>query len=135
MRLLTHSSFGLLFLSLTSNSTAEKMLRHINAAESDPKQRQNIPQLLRNIEEIRRVGYCFIPNMPIEGVGTVSMLLPWDMYGRPLAVGVGGYIGRTRPKMSEIIATMRTAIAKFGKRKNSWEDDVAATDVPRQAAE
>jgi len=138
MRLLTHSSFGLLFLSLASNATAEKMIRHINAAEPDPKQRQSIPELLKHIAEIRRVGHCFVPNMPMEGVGTVSMLLPWDMYGRPLAIGVGGYIGRTRPKMQDIIATMRAALAKYGKRKSSWEDDVAPSsrgDIPRQAAE
>ncbi len=133
MRLLTHSSFGLLFLSLQSNAIAEKMLRHINAAESDPKRKPNIPQLLRNIEEIRRVGHCFIPNMPMEGVGTVSMLLPWDMYGRPLAIGAGGYIGRTEPKKNEIIATMRAALAKYGKRKNCWDDD--ASGAAQEAAE
>ena len=133
MRLLTHSSFGLLFLSLQSNAIAEKMLRHINAAEADPKRKQNIPQLLRNIEEIRRVGYCFIPNMPMEGVGTVSMLLPWDMYGRPLAIGVGGYIGRTEPKKNEIIATMRAALAKYAKRKTPWDDDASRT--AQEAAE
>jgi DNA-binding IclR family transcriptional regulator len=139
MRLLTHSSFGLLFLSLATNATAEKMIRHINAAEPDPKQRQNIPELLKNIEQIRRVGYCFIPNMPMEGAGTVSMLLPWDMYGRPLAVGVGGYVGRVQPRMHEIIALMRAALSKHGRRQHVWEPSlagrIAGDEVPRHAAE
>ena len=139
MRLLTHSSLGLLFLSLLPNATAEKMIRHINVAESDPKQRQSIPELLKSIEQIRRVGYCFIPNMPMEGAGTVSMLLPWDMFGRPLAVGVGGYVGRIQPNMHEIIAQMRAALAKYGKRQHLWEESLAARiereGVPRQAAE
>ena len=121
MRLLTHSSFGLLFLSLGSNATAETMIRHINAAERDPKQRRNIPDLLRQIDETRRQGYCFIPNLPMEGAGTVTMMLPWEMYGRPLAIGVGGYVGRVQPNMRAIIAAMRSALARHGKRKNGRE--------------
>src|SRR5215813_11410621 len=50
MRLLTHSSFGLLFLSLASNAVAEKTIRHINVAEADPKQRRNVAELLKSIE-------------------------------------------------------------------------------------
>jgi DNA-binding IclR family transcriptional regulator len=118
MRPLTHSTIGLLFLSLMSDAVAETTIRHINAAERAPKRRRNIPDQLRQIAEIRRCGYCFIPNMPMEGAGTVSMLLPWDMYGRPLAVGVGGYVGRVEPNMQAIIATMRTALARHGKRRN-----------------
>ena len=79
------------------------MIRHINAAESDPKERRNVAELMRQVEEVRRAGHCFIPNMPMEGAGTVSMLLPWDMYGRPLAIGAGGYVGRIQPNMPEIV--------------------------------
>jgi DNA-binding IclR family transcriptional regulator len=134
MRLLTHSSFGLLFLSLAPNSVAEKMIRHINAAEQDPKQRRNLAQLMRQIENLRRVDHCFIPNMPMEGAGTVCMLLPWDMYGRPLAIGVGGYVGRIEPNMPEIVRGMRAALARHGKRRPTWDDDKPGR-VPILAAE
>jgi DNA-binding IclR family transcriptional regulator len=136
MRLLTHSSFGLLFLSLAPSVAAEKTIRHINAAERDPKQRRSVPELLRQIETVRQAGHCFIPNMPMEGAGTVSMLLPWDMYGRPLAIGVGGYVGRIEPNMPEIVAVMRAALARHGKRRRPWDE--AADDrhpVPPLAAE
>lgn len=135
MRLLTHSSFGLLFLALAPNVVAEKMIRHINAAEADPKQRRNVGELMRQIEGVRRADYCFIPNMPMEGAGTVSMLLPWDMYGRPLAIGAGGYVGRIQPNMPEIVSIMRAAIARHGKRKRSWDEDVKPGRAPRLAAE
>jgi DNA-binding IclR family transcriptional regulator len=135
MRPLTHSSFGLLFLSRASNATAEHTLRCINAAETDPKERLNIPALMKKIEEIRKLGYCFIPNLPMEGAGTVSMLLPWSMYGRPLAVGAGGYIGRIQPNMQSIIAIMRAAIARHGKRKNPRAEELSSPGPLRQAAE
>jgi DNA-binding IclR family transcriptional regulator len=138
MRLLTHSSFGVLFLSLASNAVADRMIRHINIAEPDPKQRQNIPALLKKIEEIRKAGYCFIPNMPMEGVGTVSMLLPWDMYGRPLAIGVGGYIGRMQPKVQQVVETMRAVLAKHTQRRNLSDHDIAIVarkPMARHAAE
>ena len=141
MRLLTHSSFGLLFLSLAPRAVAENTIRHINLAEPDPKQRRSVPDLLEKIEAIRRTDHCFIPNMPMEGAGTVSMLLPWNMYGRPLAVGVGGYVGRIDPNLTAILATMRAALAKHGKRKKVWDQDLVNSTVhkhhaaPRHAAE
>ena len=135
MRPLTHSTIGLLFLSLLSDADAETMIRHINAAERDPNQRRHIPHQLRQIAEIRRSGYCFIPNMPMEGAGTVSMLLPWDMYGRPLAVGVGGYVGRVQPNMQAIIATMRAALRRHGKRRNGRVLPPNLTERGTRAAE
>ena len=116
------------------DAAAETMIRHINAAESRPQaQGASSPTSCGRSPRSAQSGYCFIPNMPMEGAGTVSMLLPWDMYGRPLAVGVGGYVGRVEPNMQAIIATMRAALARYGKRRN-WRDD-DASGAAQEAAE
>lgn len=119
MRPLTHSSLGWLLLSEKPDPMIEKIVRQINIIEAEPADRVEIDALFETLQAVRRLDHCFIPDRPLAGAATVSMLLPWDLHGRRLAIGVGGLLDRIEPALPSIVATMRETIAGYAARSTT----------------
>jgi DNA-binding IclR family transcriptional regulator len=117
MRLLTQSSLGWILLSGMSPSSVEKLCRHINAAESESSRRVSIPGFLKEIEKVAKQKYCYVPNLPELGGGSVAMLLPGTLRGQRIAIGVGGLCARLEKTLERTVVEMRRAIAKYAMRR------------------
>lgn len=111
MRPMSQSSFGWLFLSRLPADRVEKILRHINARERDVSRRVDIARLMERIEAMRGIDHCSLPNIPVPGTMTCAMLLPWQMHGRPLAIGMGDYVGQGDER--DAIDRLRAGIAAY----------------------
>lgn len=70
-------------------------------------------EVMSNVADIRRNGYCFIPNLPVSGAASVAMLLPTRFHGQRMVVGVGGYVPRLQANLGNILAGMKVSIDNF----------------------
>lgn len=73
-----------------------------------------LDEVMSQIAEIRRNGYCYIPNLPVPGAASVAMILPSHFHGQPMVVGVGGYVPRLTANLEKILVGMRISIDGFG---------------------
>jgi DNA-binding IclR family transcriptional regulator len=118
MRVLTHSAAGLVLLSGMAPKAVDKLIRHINAYEQGRSKKINIDELSEQLAWIRREGYSLLAAFPFPDAAGLAMPLPKSPHGMPLTLGVGGLNSRIARKRSEIIATMRDAIADYERKLN-----------------
>jgi DNA-binding IclR family transcriptional regulator len=70
-------------------------------------------ETMAKISDIRRDGYCFIPNLPVPGAASVATLLPTTFHGQRMAIGVGGYVPRLEANLPGIVDAMEASLAEF----------------------
>lgn len=126
MRLLTHSAAGLVLMSGMNAKAVDKLCRHINAYEPDRSSRVEIPELLEQLQWVRREGYSLLAAFPIPEAAAIAMPLPRAPHGIPLTLGVGGLNSRIARRKSAIIGIMRAAIAEYAGKLRATEKDEAA---------
>lgn len=130
MRMLIESSGGRAMMSRMSDRAIAKLWRYTNHYEIGS--RTSYEEVMKEINWVRRVGYCYRPNYPTPDVSSIAMALDADLHGIPLAIGVGGFAERIACKKSDILAIMRELIAEFQQSHapkpdsgNDCDDDAA----------
>lgn len=111
MRMLIDSSGGRAMMSRMSDRAIDKLCRYTNYYEIGGG--VSYEEVMKDINWVRHVGYCYRPNYPTQDVSSISIALDADLHGIPLAIGVGGLAERIARNKSDILATMRELIADF----------------------
>ncbi len=130
MRMLIDSSGGRAMMSRMSDRAIDKLCRYTNHYEIGAGLNVSYAEVMKDINWVRHVGYCYRPNYPTSDVSSISIALDADLHGIPLAIGVGGLSERIARNKVDIIATMRELIAEFqrthaqdGQGSNDDHDD------------
>jgi DNA-binding IclR family transcriptional regulator len=112
-RTLLQSNLGWMLLAIKTDKEIASI--HTQIGLMNVHRMPELDEVMRHIAEIRKTGYCFVPDLPVSGAASVAMLLPSRFHAQPMAVGVGGYVPRLRANLPRILAAMRISIEGFGK--------------------
>lgn len=113
MRLMIDSSAGLAILSKMSNRSIEKLYRYTKYYNSELEYFANFNELMSEIRWIRFIKRAYMPNRPTPNVSSIAITLDEELYGIPLAIGVGGLSDRISSKKEEIQEIMLSAVKDF----------------------
>ncbi|WP_439547340.1 IclR family transcriptional regulator [Sandarakinorhabdus sp.] len=113
MRKLVDSSAGLSLMARMDDRSIDKLCRYSNAYNSGDRTRVSYPQILQQVEQVRRLGYAYIPNRPTPAVSSITMALDAELYGVPLALGVGGLADRIANRKQHIVDVLRDLVTSF----------------------
>jgi DNA-binding IclR family transcriptional regulator len=128
---LTYSSHGWILLSHNPPEQIEKLVRLINWREKDRSRRIDVQAALDRAAQIREQGFVYWRNVHLPGGGSVAMLLPVMVAGRPIAIGIGGPVARIERKLDEMVAVLRETIEVFGDPiRDAFERNRALNEEP-----
>lgn len=109
-RPMVRSALGLVLLSQKTNAQIRGIARRNNADEPDPALRVKEEGLIREIDQIRDLGYSESDGRMTRGANVIAMMAPSHESSGPMALGIGGPAERIMPKRSFIIDTLRECI-------------------------
>lgn len=110
MRPLLASGLGRVLLSaMPEDKIRHIIMRHNNGSLAD-EGRISLAALQRDLSAIRTRGYSVVLRGVTPGAGLISMLLPLEVSGLPLAVGIGGWAREMGARQQEYVSLLRDAI-------------------------
>lgn len=114
MRPLTQSATGWLLMSTHPDREVDRLIRRANIATPRPEDRQPMELMMQRIRSARATGTAYAENVPLLGGATLCVMLPLEVQGRPVVLGMGGALERIRAHrddhlrlMKELVATLR----------------------------
>ncbi len=107
LRPMTCTAMGRVLLGAKSKADIRAILRRNNADAADDGHRVHEGTFLKQIEEVQRQGYAESLGRMTPGASMIGMLVPVPHGATPLAIGVGGPLGRISKQREKILATMR----------------------------
>lgn len=111
MRPLVSSGLGRILLStMPEEKIRQLVLRHNDGPLVREEGRVSLAALQRELSGIRARGYAVVLRGVTPGAGLVGMLLPMELGGLPLAVGIGGWAREMRARQQEYIDLLRGAV-------------------------
>lgn len=116
MRLMLDASSGMALMSQMRDREIDKIYRYSNYYGLNPGQQISLPDVMQHIRWIRHTGYCYWPDHPVPGIGSIAMPLGETLHGIPLVLGIGGTTERLSPRRAELVEIMRDTIAEFRRR-------------------
>jgi DNA-binding IclR family transcriptional regulator len=131
MRLLPHSTGGLVLLSRMSNKAVDKLIRHINALPQVGGEKIVLGELIETLDWVRREGYSFMTGFPTQEIASLAVPLPDAPHSIPLALGAGAFNSDLTRRKREVIGIMREEIAVYAEllHEHDWaepEDEAPA---------
>lgn len=108
-RPLARSGTGYAILSAYSNKDIRSLVGRLNHGLPDA-EAANTDKLLEMVEDVRRRGYAFHPNLVVPGSAVVAVPLPVQPGHPPLALAVGGYSGALAARLEFLIDSLRDVI-------------------------
>lgn len=106
---MTRTSLGWMLLSTKSASEVELLCKQINARSTADMQ-VDIPVFQKKLETVRREQFCYVPNLPMQAGGSISVLLPSKAGMQQMVVGTGGLVERLDANFDAILRSMRKHI-------------------------
>lgn len=113
MRKLVDSSAGLSLMARMDERAIDKLVRYSNAYNSGDGLRVSFTEIIAKVEQVRRLGYAYVPNRPTPAVSSITMALEADLYGVPLVLGVGGMADRIAAAKDDIVGVLRELVHGF----------------------
>lgn len=110
IRPLARSGIGLALLSLRTNDVIDTLVRRINIRESAVLGKLSIPEVLREVEAVRRNGFAFSKGRCVPHRGMVAMVLPVMRNVRHLAIGIGGPIDHLEANLDLLLEEMSAGV-------------------------
>lgn len=111
MRPLTLSATGWMLMSTLDDKHVEKLVRRANIATQRKEDRQPLELMMQRVAQAREDGAAYAENIPLLGGGTVCVLLPVTVQGRPVVLGMGGAVERIRPNRERYTALLKSLAA------------------------
>ena len=105
------SGAGLVLLATTSDGEVKSLVHRLNAYASSDAVRIHLPELLAELAQIRRRGFCVSMSRVVDNFGSIAIMLPAELTSRPLVVGLGGSANVIEARESELVAIVREEIA------------------------
>lgn len=97
---------GKMLLSTRSDDEVRRIVRHINATETQYPDPVDVDRLLDELAACRRDGYSIGVNTITEGASSVAMLLPADVGGMKLAVSIAYHSvdhAKLQPRLRDLL--------------------------------
>jgi IclR family transcriptional regulator, KDG regulon repressor len=116
-RSLTCSAMGRALLSLKPDAEVLAWARRCNAEASEDRFKVREKEFLALIWEVRNRGYAATAGDVTPGLGAFAVAFASPMGRMPLAVGVGGPLGRISHRRDEIVAALADFRAAFGEAR------------------
>ena len=111
MRPLVASGLGRVLLStMPDEKVRQLVMRHNDGPLAQEEGRISLAALQRELSGIRARGYSVVLRGVTPGAGLVGMLLPMELAGVPLAVGIGGWAREMRARQQDYLNLLRGAI-------------------------
>lgn len=111
--LLVHSGLGWPLLSELRDEEIARIYRRTIAQRKLQRGLFPLARLEREIEQVRRDGYCLSHGMVTRGVGVVGMVVPTPAKHRRLAIGIAGPQERIEKNLTKILAAFRAENARL----------------------
>lgn len=113
LRPMTRTALGRVLLSGKSDLEISLLVRRSNAELAEDLH-VNLGDLMRQIEDVRRLGYAESNGEMSPGLSVIAVPLPPLVGNIPMAVGVGGNSVRIREKKEQILSTLTNLQGQFG---------------------
>lgn len=110
LRPLLASGLGRVLLSAMPEDKIRHMVMRHNNGPLAAEGRVSMASLQRELSAIRARGYSVVLRGVTPGAGLIGMLLPLEVSGLPLAVGIGGWAREMRARQQEYVSLLRGAI-------------------------
>lgn len=110
MRPLLASGLGRVLLSTMPDDKIRHLVMRNNNGPLAEESRVSLAALQRDLSAIRARGYSVVLRGVTPGAGLIGMLLPLEVGGLPLALGIGGWAREMRARQQEYVSLMRGAI-------------------------
>lgn len=110
MRPLLASGLGRVLLSTMPEEKVRHLVMRHNDGPFAGTARVSLAALQRELSAIRARGYAVVLRGVTPGAGLIGMLLPMELSGLPLAVGIGGWAREMRARQQEYVTLLRDAI-------------------------
>lgn len=121
MRLMVDSSSGLALMSRMRQREIDKIYRYSCHYGLGGETLPQFEDLMREVRWTRQVGHAYVPKRPTPQLSSIAMPLDENLYGIPLAIGVGGMVDRISRAKQDILDVMSEAISAF-KARQEQED-------------
>lgn len=109
LRPICRSATGHALLSAQPDEQVRKLLKKVNARLEGTDDLVDEKALLSELARVRKRGYAYSDQLT-DGIGAIAMVLPYKANGRAMTIGIGGPIGRVKPRVSELVDLMKGAI-------------------------
>lgn len=113
LRPLARASVGKILLSRQRDVDVLYLLRRINAEEIEPRHRIEPGELLRQLDEIRRVGYAYSEGTVNPEAGVIAVELPTPPSQPPMAIGIGAPIETLRRERERFICLLDESLRPY----------------------
>ena len=110
---LTWSAYGCVLLSRESDAQMDRVVRLINAREPDPAYKVNVGRMTAMLREVRANSMFYMVNPRMNGGAAVATLLPVNIAGRSVSIGVGGDCVKVEPRRDEITRSLADTLAAY----------------------
>lgn len=111
MRPLVACGLGRVLLStMPEDKVRQLVMRHNDGPLADEEGRVSLAALQRELSGIRARGYAVVLRGVTPGAGLVAMLLPVELSGLPLALGIGGWAREMRARQQDYVKLLRDAV-------------------------
>lgn len=111
LRPIWRSATGLALLSAQTDDQIRKLIKHINARLESSEQQVDEKKLLADVAQVRRRGYAYNDQLT-DGISAIALLLPYQVHGRSLSIGIGGPTSRIKPHLNEMVSIIQSLIAE-----------------------
>lgn len=110
LRPIWRSATGLALLSAQSDDQIRKLVKRINLRQEVSDEPVDEKKLLSDVAQVRRRGYAYNDQLT-DGISAIAMLLPYQVHGRAVTIGIGGPTSRVKLHVPETVALIRSLIS------------------------
>lgn len=111
LRPICRSAIGKVLLSTMDDDQVLRIVRNVNATDTDFATPVDGKALLAEIAECRRTGFAFSADSVTQGSSVIATRVPLDMGGQPLAVGIGVHTWQREELREPVMQLLREALA------------------------
>lgn len=113
LRPLFRTACGRMLMSRKSDVEVLYLLRRANGEESDPANRVNATDLLRELNSVRRHGYSYNEGTYAEDTGLIAIQMLTPASQPPMAIGIGATLDILRPNRERYLELLRGALEPY----------------------
>jgi len=113
LRPICRSAVGKVLLSTLEDQAIQRIVRNVNAIETDFPEPVDSSALMREVVECRRTGFAYSIDAVNKGSSVIAVRVPCDIGDQPLAVGIGVHTWELERLREVVVELLREALAIY----------------------
>jgi len=113
LRPICRSAVGKVLLSTLEDQAIQRIVRNVNAIETDFPEPVDSSVLMREVAECRRTGFAYSIDAVNKGSSVIAVRVPCDIGDQPLAVGIGVHTWELERLREVVVELLREALAIY----------------------